>query len=81
MTLLWFSVWLVSNVLGDNAPLMFDPVNWWTGLLLFSIAVDLAGQMLLRREDASEADRPAPAASDVATDPPTRNYRRPGAAP
>ena len=24
-------------------PLEFDPVNWWAGLLLFAIAVDLAG--------------------------------------
>jgi hypothetical protein len=44
VTLIWFFVWLVSNVLGDNAPLTFDPVNWWAGLLLFAIAVDLAGQ-------------------------------------
>lgn len=43
MTLLWFFIWLIANVIGDNAPLTFAPVNWWTGLLLFSIAVDLAG--------------------------------------
>ncbi len=44
MTLIWFVVWLVSNVLGDDAPITFDPVNWWAGLLLFALAVDLAGQ-------------------------------------
>jgi hypothetical protein len=44
VTLVWFVVWLVSNVLGDDAPLTFDPVNWWAGLLLFALAVDLAGQ-------------------------------------
>jgi len=44
MTLLWFFVWLISDVLGAHAPLTFDPVNWWAGSLLFVIAVDLAGQ-------------------------------------
>ncbi len=44
MTLLWFFVWLISNILGNNAPLTFDPVNWWVGSLLFALAVDLAGQ-------------------------------------
>lgn len=44
MTLIWFVVWLVSNVVGEDAPLVFDPVNWWAGLLLFAVALDLAGQ-------------------------------------
>ena len=57
VTLIWFFVWLVSNVLGDNAPLTFDPVNWWAGLLLFAIAVDLAGQHAASTGDASESDR------------------------
>ena len=41
MTLLWFVVWLVANVLGDNEPLALDPVNFWTASLVLSIAVDL----------------------------------------
>ncbi|HSB37883.1 MAG TPA: hypothetical protein VLD13_02250 [Gaiellaceae bacterium] len=43
MTLLWFVIWLVSNVLGNDAPLRFDPVNWWAGTLLLAVALDLAG--------------------------------------
>ena len=44
MTLLWFVIWLVSNVFGNNAPLRLDPVNWWTGTLLGAIALDLSRQ-------------------------------------
>ena len=40
MTLLWFFVWLVSNLVGE--PLTFDPVNSWAGALLFAIALDLS---------------------------------------
>ena len=43
MTLLWFFVWLIWDLVGDEEPLTFDPVNWWAGSLLFVIAVDLAG--------------------------------------
>jgi hypothetical protein len=44
MTFVWFVVWLVFNLIGDSEPLLFDPVNFWTGALLFAIAVDLARQ-------------------------------------
>ena len=44
MTLIWFVVWLISNVIGDHEPLLFDPVNWWTGTLLAAIAADLGRQ-------------------------------------
>jgi hypothetical protein len=43
MTLLWFVVWLIWDLVGDREPLLFDPVNWWTGLLLAAIALDLSG--------------------------------------
>lgn len=43
MTLLWFFVWLIFNIIGDEAPLTFDPVNWWAGSFMFVVAVDLAG--------------------------------------
>jgi hypothetical protein len=42
MTLLWFFVWLICNIIGDEEALTFDPVNWWAGSLLFVIAVDLS---------------------------------------
>jgi hypothetical protein len=44
MTLLWFIVWLIANVIGDNEPLVFDPVNWWAGTLILAAALDLARQ-------------------------------------
>jgi hypothetical protein len=43
MTIVWFLVWLICNLVGDTESLTFDPVNWWTGALLFAIAIDLAG--------------------------------------
>jgi hypothetical protein len=43
VTLVWFVIWLIWNIVGDKEPLLFDPVNWWTGLLLLAIAVDLGG--------------------------------------
>jgi hypothetical protein len=44
MTLVWFVVWLIANTIGDKEPLVFDPVNWWAGLLLFALALDLGAQ-------------------------------------
>ena len=45
MTLFWFVIWLVWNLVGDREPLLFDPVNFWTGSLLLAIALDL-GELL-----------------------------------
>jgi hypothetical protein len=42
MTLLWFAIWLIWNLVGDKEPLTFDPVNWWTGTLILAIGLDLA---------------------------------------
>lgn len=44
MTLVWFVVWLVSDLVGDRESLTFDPVNWWAGTLLLCVALDLARQ-------------------------------------
>jgi hypothetical protein len=44
MTLIWFIVWLIANVVGDPAPLIFAPVNWWAGTLLGAVALDLSRQ-------------------------------------
>jgi hypothetical protein len=41
VTFLWFIIWFFANLIGDHAPLLFDPVNWWAGSLLFAVAVDL----------------------------------------
>ncbi|MGE5689661.1 MAG: hypothetical protein ACM33B_03805 [Pseudomonadota bacterium] len=53
MTLVWFLVWLIWDLVGDEEPLVFDPVNFWAGALLFALAVDLAGQ-----HAASTVERP-----------------------
>jgi hypothetical protein len=44
MTLIWFVVWLIADVIGDREPLSFNPVNWWAGTLLVTVALDLARQ-------------------------------------
>ncbi len=44
MTLVWFIIWLIANVVGDNAPLTADPVNWWAGTLILTVALDLSRQ-------------------------------------
>lgn len=44
MTLVWFVVWLVSDLIGDREALTFEPVNWWAGALLFTVALDLGRQ-------------------------------------
>lgn len=41
MTILWFVVWLIFDLVGDREPLRSDPVNWWSATLLLAIALDL----------------------------------------
>jgi hypothetical protein len=41
MTLIWLIAWFIADQTGDRAPLLFDPVNLWAGLLLLAIALDL----------------------------------------
>ena len=41
MTVLWFIVWFVSDLIGDSEPLSFDPVNVWAGTLILAAALDL----------------------------------------
>ena len=52
MTLVWFVVWLIFNLVGDREALTFDPVNVWTGTLILAIALDLG------RQHAPELARP-----------------------
>ena len=44
MTLIWFVVWLISNIIGDHESLSVDPVNWWAGTLILAVALDLGRQ-------------------------------------
>ena len=52
MTLLWFVIWLIANVIGDKEPLLVDPVNVWAGTLILAVALDLG------RQHAPELARP-----------------------
>lgn len=49
MTLVWFVVWFVFNLIGDREPLRFDPVNFWAGALLLVVALDLSKSHVLDR--------------------------------
>jgi hypothetical protein len=42
VTLIWLLIWFVFDLIGDNEPLLFDPVNFWTGTLILALALDLA---------------------------------------
>ena len=44
MTLLWFGIWLICTLIGDDEVLTFAPVNWWAGALLLAIGLDLSRQ-------------------------------------
>jgi hypothetical protein len=57
MTLIWFLVWFVSDLVGDRESITFDPVNWWAGTLLLAVALDLSRQHAPR---ITKASRPGP---------------------
>jgi hypothetical protein len=44
VTLIWFVIWLVSDLIGDRESLTFDPVNAWAATLILVIALDLGRQ-------------------------------------
>lgn len=44
MTLIWFVVWLVADLIGDRESLTFDPVNAWAATLILALALDLGRQ-------------------------------------
>ena len=41
MTLLWFVIWLIADLVGVREPLIIDPVNFWAGALIFALALDV----------------------------------------
>lgn len=51
MTFIWFFVWLIANNVGSHEPLLFDPVNWWTGTLILAIALDLGSAHAYKKGD------------------------------
>ena len=44
MTVVWFIVWLIATLIGDDEVLTFAPVNVWAGALLLCVALDLGRQ-------------------------------------
>ena len=49
MSVAWFVVWLVSDLVGGRAPLHLDPANWWVATLILAIALDLNRPQVTRR--------------------------------
>jgi hypothetical protein len=49
MTLVWFVIWLVWNIVGDKESLTTDPVNWWMGTLILAVALDLSSRHVIDR--------------------------------
>jgi len=41
MTIAWFVVWLICDLVGDREPLHFAPVNWWAAILILAVALDI----------------------------------------
>jgi hypothetical protein len=41
MTLVWFVIWLIANLIDGSEPLELDPVNGWTATLVLAAALDL----------------------------------------
>jgi hypothetical protein len=44
VTLIWFVIWLIFNLVGDKEPLVLDPVNVWAATLILALALDLGRQ-------------------------------------
>jgi hypothetical protein len=49
MTVIWFVVWLVADLIGDRETLLFNPLNWWAATLLLAIAVDINRPQVMKR--------------------------------
>jgi hypothetical protein len=49
VTVIWFVVWLVADMVGDREPLLFDPPNWWAATLLLAIALDINRPQVMAR--------------------------------
>lgn len=49
MTILWFLIWLIANLIGGNEPLLLDPVNAWAATLILAIGLDLGAAHAVRR--------------------------------
>jgi len=41
VTIAWFIIWLIANLIGGKEFLELAPVNGWTATLILAIALDL----------------------------------------
>lgn len=41
MTFIWFLIFLAACIIGSPESLALDPINGWTGTLLFAASLDL----------------------------------------
>lgn len=41
MTVVWFIIWLIANLVGGHESLVIDPVNAWAATLILAVALDL----------------------------------------
>ena len=44
MTIVWFAIWLIANIVGGHEPLTADPVNAWAATLILAIGLDLGSR-------------------------------------
>jgi hypothetical protein len=50
MTIAWFVIWLIFNLVGDHEALRLDPPNVWAAALILAIALDLNRPQVTRRQ-------------------------------
>jgi hypothetical protein len=59
MTVVWFIVWLLADLIGERAPLRFDPMNVWAATLILAIALDVNRPPVKPRRNGRTRDREA----------------------
>ncbi len=57
MTVIWFIVWLLADLIGDRAPLRFDPMNVWAATLILAIALDVNRPPVVPRRKSGSSGR------------------------
>jgi hypothetical protein len=41
MSIAWFVIWFICNLIGGDEALKLDPVNAWTATLILALALDI----------------------------------------
>jgi hypothetical protein len=57
MTVIWFIFWLLADLIGDRAPLRFDPMNVWAATLILAIALDVNRPPVIPRRKRESSGR------------------------